>query len=132
MRESEPEDTLYTERSYKSYGLLDEYGEFRRKFWNLIIGYTGLSDWRFELEDWGGDGGGKENFKCISRTDGTHVLYTNGEHVEIQLENGRLSEAYNDFRDELWDAMIPYVNEGQVKKAPDWRDPIDQWGKGYI
>ncbi len=61
-----------------------------------------------------------------------HVVYTNGEHVEIQLENGRLSEAYNDFRDELWDAMIPYVNEGQVTKAPDWRNPIDQRGKGYI
>ena len=47
------EDTLYTGRSYGSYGLPDEYGEFRREFWDLIIGHTGLSDQRFELGDWG-------------------------------------------------------------------------------
>ena len=46
------EDTLYIGRSYGSYGLPDEYGEFRREFWDLIIGHTGLSDWRFELGDW--------------------------------------------------------------------------------
>ena len=61
-----------------------------------------------------------------------HVVYTDGEHVEIQLENGRLLEAYNDFRDELWDAMIPDINEGQEVKVPDWRDSIDRWGKEYM
>ena len=255
------EDTLYTGRSYGSYGLPDEYGEFRREFWDLIIGHTGLSDWRFELGDWGrenlyakypymlGEGeereiryfsllesyGGKESALAVSlvydggeqsiryracsppRTysvdrsgqpvlycgeqslpwegveavknvssvpgvlaeliqryevgswengvGGTeyvrqggfynienaglvedtnerafrsrydallHVVYTDGEHVEIQLENGRLLEAYNDFRDELWDAMIPDINEGQEVKVPDWRDSIDRWGKEYM
>lgn len=61
-----------------------------------------------------------------------HVVYTDGEHTEIQLENGGLPGAYNDFRDELWDAMIPYINEGQEAEAPDWRDSIDQWGKEYM
>ena len=61
-----------------------------------------------------------------------HVVYTDGKHVEIQLENGGLPEAYNDFRDELWDAMIPHVNEGQDAEVPDWRDYIDQWGKEYM
>jgi hypothetical protein len=255
------EDTLYTGRSYGSYGLPDEYGEFRREFWDLIIGHTGLSDWRFELGDWGrenlyakypymlGEGeereiryfsllesyGGKESalavslvydggeqsiryracsppktysvdrsgqpvlycgeqslpwegveaVKNVSSVPGVlaeliqryevgswengvggteyvrqggfynienaglvedtnerafrsrydallHVVYTDGEHVEIQLENGRLPEAYNDFRDELWDAMIPDINEGQEVKVPDWRDSIDRWGKEYM
>lgn len=255
------EDTLYTGRSYGSYGLPDEYGEFRREFWDLIIGHTGLSDWRFELGDWGrenlyakypymlGEGeereiryfsllesyGGKESalavslvydggeqsiryracsppktysvdrsgqpvlycgeqslpwegveaVKNVSSVPGVlaeliqryevgswengvggteyvrqggfynienaglvedtnerafrsrydallHVVYTDGEHVEIQLENGRLLEAYNDFRDELWDAMIPDINEGQEVKVPDWRDSIDRWGKEYM
>ena len=61
-----------------------------------------------------------------------HVVYTDGEHVEIQLENGGLPKAYNDFRDELWDAMIPDINEGQEVKVPDWRDSIDRWGKEYM
>ena len=61
-----------------------------------------------------------------------HVVYTDGEHVEIQLENGRLPEAYNDFRDGLWDAMIPYVNEDKEAEVPDWRDFIDPWGKEYM
>ena len=253
------EDTLYTGRSYGSYGLPDEYGEFRREFWDLIIGHTGLSDWRFELGDWGRENlyakypymlgeereiryfsllesyGGKESALAVSlvydggeqsiryracsppRTysvdrsgqpvlycgeqslpwegveavknvssvpgalaeliqryevgswengaGGTayvrqggfynienaglvedinerafrsrydallHVVYTDGEHVEIQLENGGLPEAYNDFRDGLWDAMLPYINEGQEEKVPDWRDPIDRWGKEYM
>ena len=255
------EDTLYTGRSYGSYGLPDEYGEFRREFWDLIIGHTGLSDWRFELGKWGrenlyakypymlGEGeereiryfsllesyGGKESalavslvydggeqsiryracsppktysvdrsgqpvlycgeqslpwegveaVKHVSSVPGVlaeliqryevgswengvggteyvrqggfynienaglvedinerafrsrydallHVVYTDGEHVEIQLENGGLPEAYNDFRDGLWDAMLPYINEGQEEKVPDWRDPIDRWGKEYM
>ena len=255
------EDTLYTGRSYGSYGLPDEYGEFRREFWDLIIGHTGLSDWRFELGDWGrenlyakypymlGEGeereiryfsllesyGGKESalavslvydggeqsiryracsppktysvdrsgqpvlycgeqslpwegveaVKNVSSVPGVlaeliqryevgswengvggteyvrqggfynienaglvedtnerafrsrydallHVVYTDGEHVEIQLENGGLPEAYNDFRDGLWDAMIPYVNEDQEAEVPDWRDFIDPWGKEYM
>lgn len=60
-----------------------------------------------------------------------HVVYTNGDHVEIQLENGNLPEAYNDFRDELWDYMIPYMNEGRAEeeRIVDWRDLIDQWGE---
>ena len=63
-----------------------------------------------------------------------HVVYTDGDHVEIRLENGRLPEAYNDFRDELWDYMIPYINEGRTEeeRAVDWRDSIDQWGEGYL
>ena len=63
-----------------------------------------------------------------------HVVYTNGDHVEIRLENGRLPEGYNDFRDELWDYMIPYINEGvaEEKQAADWRDLIDQWGEEYM
>ena len=253
------EDTLYTGSSYGSYGLPDEYGEFRREFWDLIIGHTGLSDWRLELGDWGRENlyakypymlgeereiryfsllesyGGKESALAVSLVydggeqsirygvcsppktysvdragqpvlysgeqslhwkgveavknissvpgalveliqryevdswedgvDGTeyvrqggfynienarlvedtnerafrsrydaliHVVYTDGEHVEIQLENGRLPEAYNDFRDGLWDAMIPYVNEGQDTEVPDLRDYIDQWGKEYM
>lgn len=31
----------------------EEYGEFRRKFWDLVIGHSGLPDWRFELGNWG-------------------------------------------------------------------------------
>ena len=253
------EDTLYTGRTYKSYGMPDEYSEFRREFWDLIIGHTGLSDWRFELGNWGRENlyakypymlgeereiryfsllesyGGKESALAVSLVydggeqsirygvcsppktysvdragqpvlysgeqslhwkgveavknissvpgalveliqryevdswedgvDGTeyvrqggfynienaklvedtnerafrsrydaliHVVYTDGEHVEIQLENGRLPEAYNDFRDGLWDAMIPYVNEDQEAEVPDWRDFIDPWGKEYM
>lgn len=253
------EDTMYTGRTYKSYGLPDEYSEFRREFWDLIIGHTGLSDWRFELENWGRENlytkypymlgeereiryfsllesyGGKESalavslvydggeqsirygvysppktysvdrsgqpvlycgeqslpwegvkaVKKVSSVPGTlmeliqkyevnswedgvngteyvrqggfynienaelvedtnerafrsrydaliHVVYTDGEHVEIQLENGGLPEAYNDFRDELWDAIIPYVNEGQEAEIPDWRKSIDPWGKEYM
>lgn len=253
------EDTMYIGRTYKSYGLPDEYSEFRREFWDLIIGHTGLSDWRFELGNWGRENlytkypymlgeekeiryfsllesyGGKESALAVSlvydggeqsiryracsppRTysvdrsgqpvlycgeqslpwegveavknvssvpgalagliqryevgswengaDGTeyvrqggfynienaglvedinerafrsrydallHVVYTDGEHVEIQLENGGLPEAYNDFRDGLWDAMLPDINEGQEEKVPDWRDYIDQWGKEYM
>ena len=63
-----------------------------------------------------------------------HVVYTNGDHVEIRLENGRLPEGYNDFRDELWDYMIPCINEGvaEEKQAADWRDLIDQWGEEYM
>lgn len=253
------EDTMYIGRTYKSYGLPDEYSEFRREFWDLIIGHTGLSDWRFELGNWGRESlyakypymlgeereiryfsllesyGGKESALAVSLVydggeqsirygvcsppktysvdrsgqpvlycgeqslpwegveavkkvssvpgtlaeliqryevdswedgvDGTeyvrqggfynienaglvedtnerafrsrydaliHVVYTDGEHVEIQLENGGLPEAYNDFRDELWDAIIPYVNEGQEAEIPDWRESIDQWGKEYM
>ncbi len=252
-------DTLYTGKTYKSYGLPDDYSEFRREFWDLIIGHTGLSDWRFELGNWGRENlyakypymlgeereiryfsllesyGGKESALAVSLVydggeqsirygvcsppktysvdragqpvlysgeqslhwkgveavknissvpgalveliqryevdswedgvDGTeyvrqggfynienarlvedtnerafrsrydaliHVVYTDGEHVEIQLENGRLPEAYNDFRDGLWDAMIPYVNEDQEAEVPDWRDFIDPWGKEYM
>ena len=63
-----------------------------------------------------------------------HVVYTDGKHVEIQLENGHLPETYNDFRDELWDHMILYINEGmaQEEQAADWRDLIDQWGEEYL
>ncbi len=252
-------DTLYTGKTYKSYGLPDDYSEFRREFWDLIIGHTGLSDWRFELGNWGRENlyakypymlgeereiryfsllesyGGKESALAVSLVydggeqsirygvcsppktysvdragqpvlysgeqslhwkgveavknissvpgalveliqryevdswedgvDGTeyvrqggfynienarlvedtnerafrsrydaliHVVYTDGEHVEIQLENGRLPEAYNDFRDGLWDAMIPYVNEDREAEVPDWRDFIDPWGKEYM
>ena len=60
-----------------------------------------------------------------------HVVYTDGDYVEVQLENGQLPEAYNDFRDELWDYMIPYMNKGrgEGEQIPDWRDMIDQWGE---
>ena len=60
-----------------------------------------------------------------------HVVYTDGDHVEVQLENGQLPEAYNDFRDELWDYMIPYMNKGrgEGEQIPDWREMIDQWGE---
>ena len=60
-----------------------------------------------------------------------HVVYTDGNHVEVQLENGQLPEAYNDFRNELWDYMIPYMNKGrgEGEQIPDWRDMIDQWGE---
>lgn len=63
-----------------------------------------------------------------------HIVYTDGDHVEVWLENGQLPEAYNDFRDELWDYMIPYINEGRTKEeqAVDWRDMIDQWGEEYL
>lgn len=63
-----------------------------------------------------------------------HVVYTDGEHVELELENGRLPEAYNDFRDELWDYMIPYINEGrsEEKQVVDWREFIDQWGAEFL
>lgn len=63
-----------------------------------------------------------------------HILYTDGRHIEIWLENGSLPEGYNDFRDELWDYMIPYINEGRTKEeqAIDWRDMIDQWGEEYL
>ena len=63
-----------------------------------------------------------------------HILYTDGGHVEIQLENGSLPEGYNDFRDELWDYMIPYMNEGMAEKeqVADWRDLIDQWGEEHL
>ena len=66
-----------------------------------------------------------------------HVVYTNGDHTEVWLENGKLPESYNDFRDELWDYVIPFVNEGQneEEQAEDWRDLIDEWGEkdmGYL
>ena len=63
-----------------------------------------------------------------------HILYTDGGHVEIQLENGSLPEGYNDFRDELWDYMIPYMNEGMAEEeqVADWRDLIDQWGEEHL
>ncbi len=61
-----------------------------------------------------------------------HVVYTNGDHIEIQAENGRLPEGYHDFRDELWDKMISYINQGRTEAVPDWRDFIDQWGKEYM
>ena len=255
------DEILYTDRSYGSYGLPGEYREFRRAFWDLIIGHAGLPDWRFELGDWGrenlyekypymlGDGeekkiryfsllesyGGKESALAVSLVydggegslryevcspsktysvnpwgqpelycgkqslpwegvkaerevpgvpeeltelieryevglweignNGTeyirqgefyniengqlaedvneralrsrydalvHVVYTNGDHTEIKLENGNLPETYNDFRDELWDYMILYMSESRVEAVPDWRDHIDQWGKEYM
>lgn len=60
-----------------------------------------------------------------------HVVYTDGDHVEVQLENGQLPEAYNDFRGELWDYMLPYMNKGrgEGEQILDWRDMIDQWGE---
>ena len=66
-----------------------------------------------------------------------HVVYTNGDHTEVWLENGKLPESYNDFRDELWDYVIPFVNEGQneEEQAADWRDLVDEWGEkdmGYL
>ena len=63
-----------------------------------------------------------------------HVVYTDGNHVELWLENGRLPEAYNDFRDELWDYMLSYMNEGKADdtQVVDWRDLIDQWGEEYL
>lgn len=63
-----------------------------------------------------------------------HIVYTDGKHVELQLENGHLPETYNDFRDELWDYIIPYVNKGKAKakQSDDWRNLIDQWGKEYL
>ena len=250
-------------RSYKAYGVPKGYNRFRKEFWDLVVGHTGIPDWRLELGDWGrenlykkypymvqenqerqiryfsllenygGKGsaaavslvydGGEQSvsYGCYSRvktysidesgqpvlycerdtvpmwgvgtekevpeiperlpeiigryavddwedeTGGTayvrqgefynmenvkqvkdkneqvlrsgydaliHVVYTDGDHVEIRLENGRLPEAYNDFRDELWDYMIPYINEGRTEeeRAVDWRDSIDQWGEGYL
>lgn len=252
----------YLWRSYESYGVPKEYNRFRKEFWDLIVGHTGIPDWRLEVGDWGRenlykkypymlqddqerqiryfsllenygcdenhsslavslvyDGGeqcilhecnfqgniysvGKsgqpvlyserkpaftggvskrnevpmipeglseiieryevENWKTESHGTGyvrqgefynienarqvkdkneqivrsgygalIHVVYTNGDHVEIQLENGQLPEAYNDFRDELWDYMIPYMNEGRAEeeRIVDWRDLIDQWGE---
>ncbi|RKI99501.1 hypothetical protein D7X87_24895 [bacterium D16-54] len=250
-------------RAYESYGLPKGYNRFRKEFWDLIVGHTGMPDWRHELGDWGRenlykkypymlcedqerkiryfsllenyggkessmgislvyDGGGKSIlYRCFSdkkiysvgksgvpvlyckrvyeptgklksetevlelpeglpgileryevdkweaETGGTewvrqgefynienarevkntreqelrsgydallHVVYTNGEHVEVQLENGRLPEAYNDFRDELWDYMIPYINEGksEEKQVVDWREFIDQWGAEFL
>ena len=250
-------------RVYESYGLPKEYNQFRKEFWDLIVGHTGLPDWRLELGDWGRENlykkypymlqegqegqiryfsllenyGGKDSamgialvydggrgsllYRCCSyekiysvgksglpvlycerasvpiwrlasekevpevpeglpeiierygvenwetESSGTgyvrqgefynienakqakdkneqvlrsgydaliHVVYTDGRHVEIRLENGQLPETYNDFRDELWDHMILYINEGvaQEEQAADWRDLIDQWGEEYL
>ena len=249
-------------RVYESYGLPKEYNQFRKEFWDLIVGHTGIPDWRLELGDWGRENlykkypymlqedqegqiryfsilekygsednastsavsliydGGEQSIlyeydfqgkiysvgksgqpvlyserkpaftggirmvdkvpeipeglsEIIERygvgswgteTGGTgyvrqgefynienakkaedkneqalrsgygaliHVVYTDGDHVEVQLENGQLPEAYNDFRDELWDYMIPYMNKGrgEGEQIPDWRDMIDQWGE---
>ena len=257
------EDTLYMERSYGPYGVPGEYAQFRKEFWDLIVGLLGLPDWRSGLGDWGretlhkkypymlGDGesreirylsllesyGGKESALAVSLvydgggqsirygicpppktysvgrsgqpvpycgeqslpwesieavesvpgipeglpgiierygvddwengTGGTgyvrqgafynvenaeqvedinerslrsrydaliHIVYTDGDHVEIWLENGQLPETYNDFRDELWDYMIPYMNEDRTGAGtvPDWREHIDQWGEQYM
>lgn len=254
------EDTLYMERSYTSYGLPEEYGRFRKEFWDLIIGYTWLPDWRFELEEWAKENlyekypymldedqdreiryfsflesfGGKESALAVSLVydrgeqsiryevhspgktysinkkgqpvlycgrqfvswkkvdakkealnvpeelteiisryevgswetapEGTisvrqgefyntenaklvkdkneqalrsrydtliHVVYTNGEHIEIQMGNEHLPETYNDFRNVLWDSMISYINKDctEIEVVSDWRDFIDQWGK---
>ena len=250
------------QRAYESYGVPKEYNRFRKEFWDLIVGNTGLPDWRLELGDWGRenlykkypymlqedqegqiryfsllekygsednastsavsliyDGGeqsilyeydfqgkiysvGKSGQPVLyserkpaftggirmvdkvpeipeglseiierygvgswgTKTGGTgyvrqgefynienakkvedkneqalrsgygaliHVVYTDGDHVEVQLENGQLPEAYNDFRNELWDYMIPYMNKGrgEGEQIPDWRDMIDQWGE---
>ena len=40
-------------RVYESYGLPKEYNQFRKEFWDLIVGHTGIPDWRLELGDWG-------------------------------------------------------------------------------
>lgn len=63
-----------------------------------------------------------------------HVVYTNGEHTELWLQNGRLPYSYNDFRDELWDYFIPYVNQDveAEEQATDWREHIDAWGEEYM
>ena len=250
-------------RAYESYGLPKGYNRFRKELWDLVVGHTGMPDWRHELGDWGRENlykkypymlcedqerkiryfsllenyGGKESsmgislvydgggqsvlYKCYSdkkiysvgksgvpvlyckrvyeptgklksekevselpeglpeiieryevdkwetEVGGTewvrqgefynienakevkntreqelrsgydaliHVVYTDGEHVELELENGRLPEAYNDFRDELWDYMIPYINEGrsEEKQVVDWREFIDQWGAEFL
>ncbi len=248
--------------AYESYGVPKEYNRFRKDFWDLIVGNTGIPDWRLELGDWGRENLYKkcpymmqeeqekqiryfsllENYGCEensstsavslvydggeqsilyeydfqgkiysvgksrqpvlyserkpavtggismvdevpeipeglseiierygvgswgTKTGGTgyvrqgefynienakkvedkneqalrsgygaliHVVYTDGDHVEVQLENGQLPEAYNDFRNELWDYMIPYMNKGrgEGEQIPDWRDMIDQWGE---
>ncbi len=258
-------DSPYIQRSYESFGLPMEYHQFQREFWDFIVGYTGIYDWRYELDDWGreslykkfpymrSDGqdrqiryfsllesyGGRNSAEaailvydmgqgslsyesggpgkvysvgrsgepvlyCEKQPDGKpvkgtkevsglpeelreileryqvdmwetepegteyvrqgefynaengkqvkdkneqafrssydaliHVVYTNGDHTEVWLENGKLPESYNDFRDELWDYVIPFVNEGQneEEQAADWRDFIDEWGEkdmGYL
>ncbi len=250
-------------RAYESYGLPKEYNQFRKEFWDLIVGHTGLPDWRLELGDWGRENlykkypymlqesqegqiryfsllenyGGKDSamgialvydggegsllYRCCSyekiysvgksglptlycdrasvpiwrlesekeapdvpeglpeiierygvgnwETENSgagyvrqgefynienakqakdkneqvlrsgydaliHVVYTDGRHMEIQLENGQLPETYNDFRDELWDHMLLYINEGmaQEEQVADWRGLIDQWGEEYL
>ena len=246
-------------RAYESYGLPKEYNRFRKELWDLVVGHTGMPDWRLELGDWGRENlykkypymlcedqerkiryfsllenyGGKESsmgislvydgggqsvlYKCYSdkkiysvgksgvpvlyckrvyeptgklksekevselpeglpeiieryevdkwetEVGGTewvrqgefynienakevkntreqelrsgydaliHVVYTDGEHVELELENGRLPEAYNDFRDAHWDYMIPYITEGrsEEKNLVDWRELIYHCG----
>ena len=39
--------------AYESYGVPKEYNRFRKDFWDLIVGNTGIPDWRLELGDWG-------------------------------------------------------------------------------
>ncbi len=261
------EENPCLEINYGPYGLPREYHEFQKDFWRLIVGWTGIGDWRHELDQWGRetlysrypymrpDGqdrkiryfsllesyGGKDQalaaslvydggtqslqyeFGCLEETysvgksgrpvlycekqlvDGVvpdkkikaekavpeipegltellekyqvdmwetdpggttsvrqgefydtenakqaedkneqalrsgydtliHVVYTNGDHTEIRLENGKLPEAYNDFRDELWDLGISCVNEGRMgnDQTEDWRDFIDEWGQEYM
>lgn len=40
-------------RAYESYGLPKGYNRFRKELWDLVVGHTGMPDWRHELGDWG-------------------------------------------------------------------------------
>ena len=141
---------LYCKRVYEPTGKLKSETEVLE----LPEGLPGILE-RYEVDKWEAETGGTEwvrqgefyNIENAREVKNTreqelrsgydallHVVYTNGEHVEVQLENGRLPEAYNDFRDELWDYMIPYINEGksEEKQVVDWREFIDQWGAEFL
>lgn len=60
-----------------------------------------------------------------------HVVYSNGEHKEIRLENGKLPESYNQFRKELWDYFIPYIYRKEYQDIKELYEQGKDGGEEY-
>lgn len=112
----------------------------------LISGY-GVSGWGNQISE--GDGGYVEqgefynanNAKEVSdenqkrlreRYDALiHLVYSDGKHKEIRLENGKLPKSYNQFRKELWDYFIPYIYRKEYQDVKELYEQGKDGGKEY-